>query len=224
MKTKLLFTLICLLSLSLTSNAQYSVTGGPGGLSFLFNNYYKNPDIGLLCKMITEVEKQDLIGKTPNIELSTLGFFSVAFANSLKDSLRFKNAIIGLNSYKSFFEKAYNLSQVKDTVLKIIEHSPSYNDMFWAGFFASGDQRYVEKVLMEAQLPEMEKNVNLLATSMSARWSLASNAINHKLVKKIIEETKGNELYNQEMISELLEKEPKYFMEQFKEKVAKLKK
>lgn len=61
---------------------------------------------------------------------------------------------------------------------------PSHLDMMWAAFMASGDTRYVIRVIDVLDYPVApgEAGTPALLLRGSARWSLASNALQHEMV------------------------------------------
>lgn len=66
--------------------------------------------------------------------------------------------------------------------------SPAIIDMLWASFFATGDERYVKRII--TLLPWSETNKHDQSKKIigdTARSSLASNAIKHKRVMAICE-------------------------------------
>lgn len=67
---------------------------------------------------------------------------------------------------------------------------PSHLDMMWAGFIASGDRRYVARVIEVLDYPAApgEAGMPALLLRSSARWSLASNAFQHELVLRACRE------------------------------------
>ncbi len=67
-----------------------------------------------------------------------------------------------------------------------IELSPPVLDMLWANFFATGDERYVVRIM--SALPYLRKetlDTSKMITAGVASWSLASNAHQHKRVMSI---------------------------------------
>jgi len=64
--------------------------------------------------------------------------------------------------------------------------SPGFLDALWANFFASGDERYVKRVI--AALPLFnDSDASQMLIGGAARWSLASNAFQHPKVMQICE-------------------------------------
>jgi len=67
---------------------------------------------------------------------------------------------------------------------------PSHLDMMWAGFMATGDVRYVRRVIgvLEYEPAEEDGGLAVLLLRSSARWSLATNADQHELVYRAVKE------------------------------------
>lgn len=69
---------------------------------------------------------------------------------------------------------------------------PSVLDMLWASFMATGDERYVIRII--STLPWLEeKNLNRVLIGGAARWSLTSNAIQHPKVLEICKAQVGKQ-------------------------------
>jgi hypothetical protein len=94
-------------------------------------------------------------------------------------------------------------------VLGLEGRSPEMNDLYWGALFASGNPVYVEKILELARFAEERSDFNLWRTGATAKWSLASNARRHSLVRKILEEEKRTaDKRTQDLITELLTRDP----------------
>jgi hypothetical protein len=65
---------------------------------------------------------------------------------------------------------------------------PSHLDMMWAGFMATGDARYVTRVVevLEYPVAEGEAGVPGLLLRSAARFSLAANAFRHELAHRAL--------------------------------------
>jgi hypothetical protein len=70
--------------------------------------------------------------------------------------------------------------------------APSVLDMLWASFMATGDERYVIRIISTLPWVE-EKNLNRLLIAGAARWSLTSNAIQHRKVLEICKAQVGKQ-------------------------------
>jgi hypothetical protein len=65
---------------------------------------------------------------------------------------------------------------------------PGTLDDSWAAFFATGDAKYVQEVIEVLPWSEIRGDVARLLTGGAARWSLASNAYQHRRVLEICEQ------------------------------------
>jgi len=96
--------------------------------------------------------------------------------------------------------------------LKTIEiNSPAILDMLWATFMASGNTLYVERIISSLSLPtdldEKDERINNLLIVGAAKWSLASNAVQHELVFKTCQKFTDSDNPNiKQAILEVLEK------------------
>jgi hypothetical protein len=94
-------------------------------------------------------------------------------------------------------------------VLGLEGRSPEINDLYWGAFFASGNPVYVKKLLELVPFAVERNDFNVWATGATAKWSLASNAGRHSLVRKILEEEKRSaDKRTQDLITELLTRDP----------------
>ncbi len=67
--------------------------------------------------------------------------------------------------------------------------APSDLDMLWGCFFATGDKRYVRKIISTVSWSKkLSGNINKISIGAAAVWSLTSNAEQHKLVMQILQE------------------------------------
>jgi hypothetical protein len=60
-------------------------------------------------------------------------------------------------------------------------------DDLWASFFASGDERYVKRIIGALQLANVHGDTGKLLIGGAAKWSLTSNAFQHPKVMQICE-------------------------------------
>jgi hypothetical protein len=100
-------------------------------------------------------------------------------------------------------------------VARIEIKSPDTNDLYWGAFFASGNPIYVKKILQLVPLADERDDFMVWATGATAKWSLASNASQHPLVRSILEaekQTAGTRM--QAVISELLIGDPERFKQE----------
>jgi hypothetical protein len=134
-----------------------------------------------------------------------IGFFSeVFFANPAR--LSDWKALIEKQEEdtKAALQRAVALSRTGG-VIAVSGHSPAIDDLYWGAFFASGNPAYVNKLIDELRYWDERDNFELFMAGAAARWSLASNAQSHALVRSTLETAKSNsDRRTQEIIAELL--------------------
>jgi hypothetical protein len=65
--------------------------------------------------------------------------------------------------------------------------SPEFLDALWVSFFATGDDRYVKRIISALPLLNAEGDTEKILIGGAARWSLSSNASQHPKVMEICE-------------------------------------
>jgi hypothetical protein len=74
------------------------------------------------------------------------------------------------------------LKSAPPKIERIPVESPDVLDMLWGAFMATGDEKYVLPVISVLPYSTAKGNIPRLLVGGSARWSLTSNAIQHKRV------------------------------------------
>ena len=65
--------------------------------------------------------------------------------------------------------------------------SPAVLDALWVSFFATGDDRYVKRIISALPLLNAEGDTGKILIGGAARWSLSSNAFQHPKIMEICE-------------------------------------
>ncbi len=87
---------------------------------------------------------------------------------------------------KAEFRKQIDKAPVEIDKMDI--DSPDILDMLWACFCATGDEKYVKRVMTTLSWSKQDhKDLNKMIIASAARWSLMSNIQQHKKVKEICE-------------------------------------
>ncbi|MBX9720831.1 MAG: hypothetical protein K2X81_05520 [Candidatus Obscuribacterales bacterium] len=87
---------------------------------------------------------------------------------------------------KAEFRKQIDKAPVEIDKMDI--DSPDILDMLWACFCATGDEKYVKRVMSTLSWSKQDhKDLNKMIIASAARWSLLSNIEQHKKVKEICE-------------------------------------
>jgi hypothetical protein len=174
--------------------------------------YYIYPQPDLAAKAILFTEKQGYLNRK-SVAVPLLAFFSRIFAqNSDKIPSLVEQLKVLQPMNKSFLYTILYLADTDQTrkmmpsilkelpadyqasVAKAKPHpvsfelreikSPTDIDILWMCFMATGDDRYVKKII--AILPLIEsKDPSKIVLGGAARWSLSSNAVQHKHVLEI---------------------------------------
>ncbi|MBY0358107.1 MAG: hypothetical protein K2W82_08910 [Candidatus Obscuribacterales bacterium] len=83
--------------------------------------------------------------------------------------------------------------------------SPDVLDMLWACFSASGNEKYVKRIMTVLPGDKENKDLNKMLLASAAKWSLASNAEQHPKVMEICRTTESEnpdlKVYMQEIIA-----------------------
>ena len=96
------------------------------------------------------------------------------------------------------------------------------NDLYWGAFFATGKTVFIERLLDETKYANQLDDKDLWAAGITAKWSLASNAREHPLVRTILESEKANaDKPTQDLIADLLTKDPTDYQREARETSAK---
>jgi hypothetical protein len=169
--------------------------------SDILQTYYLYKDKDLVEKTIQMLNSPQTEYK--RFETLLTGFYGALFSidtltkNSFNSNLdRFQNA-----DFKKLF-KQLSTSNI-DSIYSKTPLSPEYNDMNWASFFATGDVKFLNKIIANISHAQDRVDRNLFLTGASAKWSLCSNARQDKRVKEHLEGLKENK-----NIQEILDKHP----------------
>jgi hypothetical protein len=94
-------------------------------------------------------------------------------------------------------------------VLQLQQPFQKMNDVYWGAFFASGNPQYVKKILGLVPFAAERHDFNLWSEGASAKWSLATKARQHPLIRSILD---GEKLLadkrTRDTINELIERDP----------------
>jgi len=65
--------------------------------------------------------------------------------------------------------------------------SPQFLDALWGSFLATGDERYVQRLISTLPLLDRKDDIMKMLIGGAAKWSLTSNAVQHPKVMEICE-------------------------------------
>ena len=170
--------------------------------------YYQGPRPQMVGTLIGVLHATAVL-HTPNAIPPYIGFFSEVFAGK-PDRLPEWQALIAKQAHPTKGILEWALSVSKDGgVIAIDGHSAALNDMYWGAFFASGDAKYVNKLIDQLRFIDEREQFELFGVGAASKWSLASNARSHTKVRTILDSAKQNaDRRTQEIIVELLQTDP----------------
>ena len=166
----------------------------------------------------------DALGPTgfvkPTNESVNIGFFSEVFAANLNGVPEWQIHIAKQDDRtKAILERAVSLSKTGG-LLNNTGHSPQLNDGWWAFFFASGNPKFVDKIIDQLQYCDERTDEMLFFAGATAKWLLASSARTNPLVRSTLESAKAKASTRQrELISEVINEEPALIKHEMKETV-----
>jgi hypothetical protein len=180
-------------------------------------SYYLHPRPDLVSEAIEAVEPSGVLKSIQAIGPLT-AFFSEIFVTNPSRTGEWERLIARQPATaRQILARAMAWARLGGVAV-MDEQSPETNDLFWGAFFASGNPVYVKKLLQLVPLAAGRDDFMLWATGATAKWSLASNASQHPLVRSILEaekQTVGKQM--QDIISDLLTGDPERFKQEMTE-------
>lgn len=164
-------------------------------LSYFTHHYYLQPQPKLVNNAIQFVGKSNIAA---NRKTQATIFMSFSCLFSRYDKPNQKTL---LNTWqrtaktldepaRSLFTYAFHKKPAE--LLKAAATSPAKNDMNWACFFATGNEKYLNNIIATLTQLNNRRDINLFMTAASAKWSLSSNAKHHPKVRSTLEALKTN--------------------------------
>lgn len=188
-------------------------------VSAFMQTYYMHPQPNRLADVIEALNPTGFVQRPTN-EFVVIGFFSEVFAANPNRVPEWQNHIAKQDDRtKAILERALSVSKAGG-LLNNNGHSPQLNDGWWAAFFASGNPKFVDKIIDQLQYCDNRKDEMLFFAGATAKWSLASNARTNTLVRSAIENAKAKaSARQQELINEVLNEDPARIKQEIKETV-----
>lgn len=187
-------------------------------VSDFMQTYYRQPRPDLIASLIGVLHSSGFVQNDTNAppnatgtatESAIIGFFSEVFAAN-PDRLSRWQALIAKQDEQTKAALARALSVSKaGGVLNLDGHSAALNDEYWAAFFATGNPKFIDRLVDQLRYFDERDDLGLFGAGGTAKWSLASNAQTQPEVRFAIEEAKLKaDKRTQELIMELLAEDP----------------
>jgi hypothetical protein len=212
MFTRFLQMLLCLLvpALANIAAAQEHSLKTIHDLGEFMQTYYRQPRPERIASLIQALHSSGFVERATN-EPAVIGFFSEVFAAN-PDRLSQWQAVIARQDEqtKVALGRALSVSRAGG-VLNLEGHSGALNDEYWAAFFATGNPKFIDRLLDQLRYFDERNDEDLFFAGGTAKWSLASNAQTQPEVRFAIEEAKLKaDKRTQELITELLAQDPEH--------------
>ena len=170
--------------------------------------YYLHPQPELIGNLIDALYPSGFLQKRANIN-PVVGFFSEIFAAN-PNRLPQWQVLIAKQDVQTKAALDQALSAAKSGgVLKVSGHTAGLNDMYWGAFCASGNPKFVYRLVDQLQYFDERNDESLFFAGATAMWSLASNAKTQPAVHSAIEDARTKaDKRTQELISKLVTEDP----------------
>ncbi len=159
-------------------------------LDHFMRGYFEHPEPDKIAQAMDAFADGDGV-VDPEAARPVMAFFSQVFAanpDRMKDwqaDIDAKNPLA-----RGVLLLAVNFSHTPDWILQQPVHSAVINDMYWSGYFATGDARYVQKLVDQLVYCDERTDLYLYLTGATAQWSLAGNAAAHPAVKALLQQAR----------------------------------
>ena len=180
----------------------------PGDFDAFMNKYYLRPQPDRIASAIGSLSSSGVL-QIPEAVESITGFFSEVFAMNPARLAEWQQVIDKQPAVTTLALGRALSWRRTGGVLQLEGRSPEMNNRYWGAFFASGNALYIKKLLDLVPFAEERNDFNLWATGAMAKWALASTARQHVHVQVILEEERNRaDKHTQELIDELLSRDP----------------
>jgi hypothetical protein len=162
----------------------------PKQISTELQSFFQHPSGELLTEIITSLDTDTSFMSKTDGHPPIIGFLTVALSKYENQGNFYKELSNKLKNIQDLVQYCLMLSQSKDTILNWAGHNASINDLRWGAFFASGDSRYLSKLVSEMEYCDRDDSLMLFLAGSSAKWSLCANARQYPEVKRYLENAK----------------------------------
>lgn len=175
-------------------------------LDFFLTYYYQSPMPELIGESIQYIGTNKILYEK-NTQPPIVAFYCCIFTANKSKKDEWLSIVRKQDKVTKNLLLKVLFTQSKD-LFKNIVISPTLNDMYWGAFFATGDIKFVDKIVDNMEYFNESKDFLLFSASASAKWSLASNARQHPIVRQQLEDIHKSlkpplKIY----VAEILEKE-----------------
>ena len=206
---KIIFVVGLLLSMSpVNAEDQQKSIRTDRELGIFFETYYLNPNSKRLRDALNFVDSSGM-AKDQKLSNVLKISFSCLFSNYKAHQIDYWHETIERleQPSKSLLKQA--IESTPDEIISVAPLSPAKNDMNWACFFATGDAKYLNNILLSLEYLDERLDLQKYLSAASAKWSLASNSKTHTKVRMALEKMREQGSKTMQSVAEdILNKEP----------------
>ncbi|MFN8656955.1 MAG: hypothetical protein U0105_11500 [Candidatus Obscuribacterales bacterium] len=175
-----------------------SETGGPY-MAFLSRIFAQNPTmVGDWLKQLDSIPARD----KPML-------WTAIYWSHTKESAAVLDQIAKSLPPKSQESLVEQIAKPPEPIEKVTISSPAVLDMLWGAFFATGDEKYVKRLISVLPWEAQNKDLIKMQVGASARWSLTSNAEQHAKVLEICQQVRETDPAMRTVLDPVIEKATK---------------
>lgn len=176
--------------------------------SDFMQSYYEEPRPDLIGDLIVALHSSGYLQMIKRVP-AVIGFFSEIFAANPDRRSQWQAVIAKQDDQvKAALGRAFAVSTTGG-IINLEGHSAELNDEYWGAFFASGNPKFIAKLVDQLRYFDERNDEMLFLAGGTAKWSLSSNALQQPGVRSAIEQARLKaDKRTQEIITELLTKDP----------------
>ena len=168
--------------------------------------YYTDPRPDLIPAALTFLNTSPLVSNAARVPMVTMSLSCILHRPELSSRSWAADVAKLEPPARAVVEKAIALEP--EALLAETPKSPGRNDLNWACFFGSGEEKYLDNLVSALSDLGERKDRNAYLTAASAQWSLSSNAESHPRVKAKLEQLRAAQGPLQKFAAETLKKSP----------------
>jgi hypothetical protein len=181
--------------------------------------YYQQPRPELISDLIQGLSSVGL-AQRPHAAPPLISFLSEVFAANPSRMTEWRAVPIEDQTARQLVGQALNLSKYGGVMSKT-GHSAELNDMYWGAFFATGNTAYLQKLVDQLHYYDERDNEALFLVGATAKWSLASNARSHPVVRSTLTgNTLSTDQRTRDIVIQLLAQDPAQVKQETEEIIA----
>ncbi len=206
MKKLAVFFLLLMVSIRPAFAAEPAPAAEASGFSEWMSYYYMHKDASKTGQFIQWLQSAQILENKSTAVPSIAAFLSFIFRDNSTQISEWVKSANPTGNTKKAVELGLWLSGRGDAIPELFNETPKFSkasarsladispqkpehlDMMWSAFFATGEEKYVQKiinVLDEHINLSGEKTIDML-TRGAAQWSLSSNMLQHELVNRLV--------------------------------------